>query len=147
MRAWTRTKNSSYQVAVNLISPIRVCHIVTRLAVRGVPRQVLDLAEGLDRARFQVCVLTGHSESGEGDLWDEARDRGIDVTRIEALRRPIHPTRDGFALAQLYRYLRRHPCDIVHTHIAKAGLLGRLAARSACFLESDGSRRLSYNVK
>ena len=116
---------------MNLISPIRVCHIVTRLAVRGVPRQVLDLAEGLDRARFQVCVLTGHSESGEGDLWDEARDRGIDVTRIEALRRPIHPIRDGFALAQLYRYLRRHPCDIVHTHIAKAGLLGRLAARLA----------------
>lgn len=131
MRAWIRTKNASYQVDMNPIPPIRVCHIVTRLAVRGVPRQVLELAEGLDRARFQVRVLTGHSESCEGDLWDEARDRGIDVTRIEALRRPIHPIRDGFALAQLYRYLRSHPCDIVHTHIAKAGLLGRMAARLA----------------
>ena len=131
MRDWTRTKNASYQVAMSPIPPIRVCHIVTRLAVRGVPRQVLELAEGLDRARFQVCVLTGHSESGEGDLWDEARDRGIEVTRIEPLRRPIHPIRDGFALAQLYLYLRRHPFDIVHTHIAKAGLLGRLAAQLA----------------
>lgn len=116
---------------MNPIPPIRVCHIVTRLAVRGVPRQVLELAEGLDRARFQVCVLTGHSESGEGDLWDEARHRGIEVTRIETLRRPIHPIRDGFALAQLYLYLRRRPFDIVHTHIAKAGLLGRLAAQLA----------------
>ena len=113
------------------IPPIRVCHIVTRLAVRGVPRQVLELAEGLDHRRFKVSVLTGHSESGEGDLWDEARDRGIDVMRIEALRRPIHPIRDGFALAQIYRHLRRYPCDIVHTHIAKAGFLGRLAARLA----------------
>ncbi|MGB1891368.1 MAG: glycosyltransferase family 4 protein [Candidatus Latescibacterota bacterium] len=110
-------------------APIRICHIVTRLAVRGVPRQVLDIAEGLDRDRFQVSVLTGHSEPDEGDLWDEARQRGIDVTRIEALRRPVNWRRDGAALFQIYQYLRHHPCDIVHTHIAKAGLLGRLAAR------------------
>ena len=110
-------------------TPIRICHIVTRLAVRGVPRQVLDIAEGLDRDRFKVRVLTGHSEPEEGDLWDEARQRGIDVTRIEALRRPVNLRRDGAALFQIYQYLCHHPCDIVHTHIAKAGLLGRLAAR------------------
>lgn len=111
--------------------PIRVCHIVTRLAVRGVPRQVLDIAEGLDRSRFSVSVLTGHSEPEEGDLWDEARGRGIAVTRINDLRRSVHLSRDGAAFLQIYRYLRSHPCDIVHTHIAKAGLLGRMAARLA----------------
>lgn len=110
---------------------IRVCHIVTRLAVRGVPRQVLDIAEGLDPARFDVEVLTGHSEPDEGDLWEEACERGIRVTRIESLCRPVRLSSDVRALYQIYRHLRAHPCDLVHTHIAKAGLLGRLAARFA----------------
>lgn len=111
--------------------PIRICHIVTRLAVRGVPRHVIELAGGLDRARFSVEILTGHSEPGEGDLIEEARDRGIAVTRIEALRRRVHGRDDARALYQIYRHLRRVPCDIVHTHIAKAGILGRQAARWA----------------
>ncbi len=111
--------------------PIRICHIVTRLAVRGVPRHVIELAAGLDRARFCVEIITGHSEPGEGDLISEARDRGIVVTRIAALRRSVHARDDLAALYQIYRHLHRVSCDIVHTHIAKAGILGRQAARWA----------------
>ncbi len=110
---------------------IRVCHIVTRLAVRGVPRHVIDMAVALDPERYDVQVLTGHSEPGEGDLWQEALDLGIAVRRIPALQRRVDPRADVLALWQLYRYLRCHSCDIVHTHISKAGMLGRLAARWA----------------
>jgi glycosyltransferase involved in cell wall biosynthesis len=110
---------------------IRVCHIVTRLAVRGVPRHVIDMAVALDPQRYAVQVLTGHSEPGEGDLWQEALDLGIAVRRIPALQRRVDLRADVLALWQLYRYLRAYPCDIVHTHISKAGILGRMAARWA----------------
>ena len=56
---------------------IRVLHIVTRLAVRGVPRHVLDMANGLDTQRFAVEVVAGRSEPGEGDLSEEARGKGL----------------------------------------------------------------------
>ncbi len=110
---------------------IRVCHIVTRLAVRGVPRHVIDMAVALDPERYVVQVLTGHSEPGEGDLWQEALDLGIAVRRIPALQRRIDLSGDVLALWQLYRYLRAYPFDIVHTHISKAGMLGRMAAHWA----------------
>jgi len=110
---------------------IRVCHIVTRLAVRGVPRHVIDMAAGLDPQKFAVEILTGHSEPNEGDLWQEALDKGVSVVRIESMRRRVSLGLDIAALWQIYRHLRRHPCDIVHTHISKAGILGRLAAHRA----------------
>lgn len=110
---------------------IRVCHIVTRLAVRGVPRHVIDMAAGLDPEKFAVEILTGHSEANEGDLWQEAVDRGLSVVRVEPMRRRVNLRSDVSALWRIYRHLRRSPCDIVHTHISKAGILGRLAAHRA----------------
>lgn len=110
---------------------IRVCHIVTRLAVRGVPRHVIDMAVGLDPKRFAVEILTGHSEPDEGDLWRDAQDKGLSLVRIQSMRRRVDPIADISALWQIYRHLRTHPCDIVHTHISKAGILGRLAAHWA----------------
>ena len=110
---------------------IRDLQIVTRLAVRGVPRHVLAIAAGLDSERFAVEVLAGRSESGEGELWEEARMRGITTWRVPALQRPVNPLADTRALVAIYRQIRRGGYDIVHTHISKGGILGRLAARCA----------------
>ena len=110
---------------------IRVLHILTRLAVRGVPRHVLELAAGLDAGRFAVEVMAGRSEPGEGSLWDEAQDRGIKTIEVEALQRALAPRTDLRAWRQILGHLRRQRYDIVHTHISKAGVLGRLAARRA----------------
>jgi glycosyltransferase involved in cell wall biosynthesis len=56
-----------------------------------------------------------------------------DVVRIPLrwLRRPINPVADLFALAELYSTIRRFQFDIVHTHNAKDGIIGRWAARFA----------------
>jgi glycosyltransferase involved in cell wall biosynthesis len=110
---------------------IRVLQIVTRLAVRGVPRHVLAIAAGLDPERFVVEVLAGRSEPGEGELWQEAQVRGIATLRIPSLQRPVKPLADVRALVAIYRQIRRGGYDIVHTHISKGGILGRLAARCA----------------
>ncbi|MBI2505132.1 MAG: glycosyltransferase family 4 protein [Candidatus Latescibacteria bacterium] len=106
----------------------RILQILTRLAVRGVPRHVLDLSAGLLARGHQVEIVAGRSETGEGSLWEEARRRQIPTTYIPALQRALSPTADAAAFAGLYRKIARSHCDIVHTHISKAGVLGRLAA-------------------
>ena len=110
---------------------IRVLQIVTRLVVRGVPRHVVDLASHLDPARFEVEILAGRGEPGEGSLWEEAAARGLVTHRVDALQRAAHPIRDALALAALYRRIKQGRYDVVHTHISKAGVLGRLAAKWA----------------
>ena len=110
---------------------IRVLQVVTRLVVRGVPRHVLDLATHLDPERFEVEVLAGRGEPGEGSLWEEAGVRGVVTHRLESLQREANPFKDALAFACIYRRIRAGRYDVVHTHISKAGILGRFAARLA----------------
>jgi glycosyltransferase involved in cell wall biosynthesis len=110
---------------------IRVLHIVTRLAVRGVPRHVLDMANGLDTQRFAVEVLAGRSEPGEGDLSEEAREKGLILHQVPSLQRAVNPLADFNAYRAIARIVANGAYDIVHTHISKAGILGRMAAKQA----------------
>ena len=109
----------------------RILQLLTRLAVRGVPRHVLDLSSGLLQRGHQVQVIAGRSEPGEGELWEEASQRGIPATYLPSLQRALSPAADAAAFAGLYRAIIRVRPDIVHTPISKAGVLGRLAARLA----------------
>ena len=111
------------------MSPVRVLQVVTRLAVRGVPRHVLELATGLNPERFTVEVLAGRSEPDEGELWTEAEERGLKTWFVPALQRAVNPVADAKAHAMISHRIRQGQYDIVHTHISKAGILGRLAAR------------------
>ena len=90
---------------------------------------MLDLASHLDPARFEVEILAGRGESGEGSLWEEAAERGVMTHRVDALQRAVHPIKDALALGALYRRIKHGQYDVVHTHISKAGVLGRLAAK------------------
>lgn len=109
----------------------RILQILTRLAVRGVPRHVLDLSAGLLAKGHQVEIIAGRSEPGEGSLWEDAKRLQIPATYLPALQRAVSPRTDAVAFAGLYRAIRRARPDIVHTHISKAGVLGRLAAHLA----------------
>lgn len=113
------------------LSKIRILQIVTRLVVRGVPRHVLNIAERLDSNRFSVDVLAGSGLSQEGSLWEEAQSRGIKINQVASLQRAIDPKTDITALVALYKKIKQGRYHIVHTHISKAGILGRLAARIA----------------
>ena len=110
---------------------IRVLQVVTRLVLRGVPYHVLEVAAGLDPKRYEVDILAGQSEPGEDSLWEEAQARGVRTIRVESLKRAIDPWAEVPALAAIYKQIRHGRYDIVHTHISKAGLLGRLAAKLA----------------
>lgn len=109
-----------------------VIHVVTALERGGAQRNTLETAARLhDEGRPQL-VVTG----APGDLDAEAQERlGRRLVRLPALTGPLDPVRDLLALDALARLVRRQVARLgapvlVHTHSSKAGVLGRLAARS-----------------
>ena len=105
----------------------KVATVITRLE-GGAGQHALRGALSMDTGRFEMTLITG---SGDPVLLDQAAAAGLEVLTEPALRAPIAPRSDVRALARLRDLLGRRPFDIVHTHTAKAGVLGRLAAHSA----------------
>jgi glycosyltransferase involved in cell wall biosynthesis len=102
--------------------PARVATVITRLE-GGAGQHALRGARAMDPARYAMTIITG-----QGELLAEAEAAGLEVIVEPSLRAPIAPGSDVRALARLTALLRRRPFDVVHTHCAKAGALGRLAA-------------------
>jgi glycosyltransferase involved in cell wall biosynthesis len=84
-------------------------------------------AQALDPGEFQVTIITGSGNY----LLDQAATAGLEVIVEPALRAPIDPLSDLRALRALRSLLRQRSFDVAHTHTAKAGTLGRMAARDA----------------
>lgn len=110
--------------------PLRVLRVIARMNVGGPALQVTGLWEGLDRRRFEHRLLVGDVGAGEADYL-ELRAPHVDAVRIEGLGRSPHAIGDLRAFRALVHEMRRFRPDIVHTHTAKAGALGRVAARVA----------------
>jgi glycosyltransferase involved in cell wall biosynthesis len=107
-----------------MTEPIRVAQIVTRF-IAGAGGVALRGALALDPDRYAVTVL-----SGQGDrLADEARAAGMGYIALRSLRPELRPDGDLAAYAELLGHLRTGRFDVVHTHSAKAGAIGRIAAR------------------
>ena len=107
--------------------PIRVLRIIARMNVGGPAVQVSGLMRGLDSTQFEHRLLTGYCNADEADyLLEAATD--IPVTRIDGLGRSIKPIADMTALIEIVKLIREFKPDIVHTHTAKAGVLGRIAS-------------------
>ncbi len=103
---------------------VSVAHIVTR-CIAGAGGVAVRGAICIDPQRYHGTIVTG---SG-GPLLDEARSHGVDVVVIPELVSPISPRQDAIAFARIIQVLRERQIDVVHTHSAKAGVLGRMAAR------------------
>jgi glycosyltransferase involved in cell wall biosynthesis len=107
---------------------IRVVRIIARLNVGGPALHTVLLTQRLDPERYDGRLVTGVPDSAEGDylaLRNLALER---LVRVPTLGRELNVRRDVRALADLVRLLRAVRPHVVHTHTAKAGMLGRLAA-------------------
>jgi glycosyltransferase involved in cell wall biosynthesis len=106
---------------------VGVARIIARTNVGGPSLQVTALMRGLDRERFSQTLLRGSVDVGEADY---LALRAPDVMSIDVpgLGRSVRPLDDLRALWFLTRWLRLERPLIVHTHTAKAGTLGRIAA-------------------
>ena len=111
--------------------PIRVLRIIARLNVGGPAHNVSILSGGLDPERFETLLVAGELGEGEGSLEDLVTHHGARLQRVTSMGPELRPADDLKALVALVRIMRRFRPHIVHTHTAKAGTLGRLAARIA----------------
>ena len=108
---------------------MRIAHVITRLILGGAQENTLLCCEDLMRLHGDdVLLLTGPALGPEGSLLERARAGGVPVAVIPPLRRPIHPWRDWTSYRQIKRLLHDFRPDVVHTHSAKGGMLGRAAA-------------------
>ena len=105
--------------------------LFSRLNVGGPSVHVILLTAGLRERGYDTRLIVGREAPSEGNLLEMAREKGIRVDQLSGLGREIRPLSDIVTLWQLYRAIREFRPAIVHTHTAKAGVLGRLAARLA----------------
>jgi glycosyltransferase involved in cell wall biosynthesis len=105
-----------------------VLHLVARLNVGGPAIQVIPLVHALRGRGFQADVAHGQLAEGEASMTYLADARGLDTILVPHLQRAVGP-HDALALREIVRLLRSRRPDVLHTHTAKAGALGRIAAR------------------
>lgn len=110
--------------------PIKVMHVIARMNVGGPAVEIVELMRGLDPAEISQRLVTGYVHEDEADFL-ETQAPDITATRIDGFGRSIRPTDDALVLARLIKVIRASRPDIVHTHTAKAGVLGRVAATAA----------------
>ena len=108
---------------------IRVLRVIARLNVGGPALQVGVLEQGLDPDRFEQRIVAGSVSEGEAD-YVSLRAPGMPVTYLDGWGREPKPTADLQALRHLRRMIDEFRPHIVHTHTAKAGTVGRIAAIS-----------------
>jgi glycosyltransferase involved in cell wall biosynthesis len=109
----------------------QVVRLFSRLNIGGPSVHVLILTGGLREKGYETRLIVGREAPSEGNLLEKARQMGIEVEQLGGLGREIRPFSDLVTLFELYWRLRAVRPAIVHTHTAKAGVLGRLAARLA----------------
>ncbi|MGD9644095.1 MAG: glycosyltransferase family 4 protein [Pirellulales bacterium] len=110
---------------------MRIAHVITRLILGGAQENTLLNCEDLLREHGDdVLLVTGPPLGPEGSLLERAAARQVPTEIIPELRRAIHPLRDATAYRHLKKALDKFRPQVVHTHSAKGGILGRAAARA-----------------
>ena len=113
-------------VAMESAKPIKVMQIIARMNVGGPAVLVADLMRNLDSQKFSTVLVTGYCDENESDYLDEVA-HDVAAVRIPGLGRSVSPLKDLGAFFLLIKEIRAFKPDVIHTHTAKAGVLGRLA--------------------
>ena len=109
---------------------MKIIQIITRLILGGAQENTLVTCKLLVERGHDVTLITGPAIGPEGSLFEQTKNQKYKVIVVNKLIRQIHPLYDIIAYCQIKRLLQQLQPDIVHTHSAKAGILGRFAAKS-----------------
>ena len=107
---------------------MRIVHVIARLNVGGAALHVLQLAHEQAQRGHDVVVVAGTLAAGEESMEYVADDLGVELHRLPVLQRELSPRADSAAILALRRLIRERRPSVLHTHTAKAGATGRLAA-------------------
>ena len=106
---------------------IKVMRIIARMNVGGPAVQVSGLMQGLSPTDFNHRLYTGYCAEDEADyIKDQTPD--VQAIQLDGLGRKVNPRADFLTLFRLIKEIREFKPDIIHTHTAKAGVIGRLAS-------------------
>lgn len=106
---------------------IKILRIIARLNIGGPAIHTVLLTEGLNKDKFDSLLVYGSIGRCEGNMYYYASGKNIKTYYIPELRRKINPIYDLIAFIKIYNLIRTEKPQIIHTHTAKAGMLGRLA--------------------
>jgi glycosyltransferase involved in cell wall biosynthesis len=106
---------------------VGVLRIIARMNVGGPAVQVSGLMRGFDQQLFEQELLTGYCAADEADYLEKVAT-DVKAIRIDGLGRSIKPRADLTALFTIVKEIRRFKPDVIHTHTAKAGVVGRIAS-------------------
>ena len=109
---------------------LKIVQIITRLIVGGAQENTLITCKLLAQRGHEVILITGPALGPEGELFNQTKGQDYKVVVVDRLRRAINPYNDVVSYFQIKGLLRELRPDIVHTHSAKAGILGRFAAHN-----------------
>ena len=108
---------------------MRIAHIITRMIVGGAQENTLLCCRDLIHTfGDDVLLLCGAEQGPEGTLLEDVKSSNIPLEIVPGLQRAVHPINDMLVYRRLKAILRHYQPDVVHTHSAKGGILGRLAA-------------------
>ena len=108
---------------------VKILRVIARLNMGGPALHVAYLTEGLTKRGYDTTLVSGSLARGEDSMAFVADARGVEVVRIDELGREISPLRDLMATIRLAKLIRKERPQILHTHTAKAGTVGRVAAQ------------------
>lgn len=117
----------NHLVTNSVTKKIKVMRIIARMNVGGPAVQISGLMRHFDETKFEQILVTGYCAEDESDYL-ETSATDITATRIEGLGRSISLFGDLKSLLQLIKLIRKFKPDVVHTHTAKAGVVGRIAS-------------------
>jgi glycosyltransferase involved in cell wall biosynthesis len=106
---------------------VKIVHIITRLILGGAQENTLITCKLLAERGHDVTLITGPALGPEGELFNQTKGQEYDTIVIDKMRRAIEPVKDFVSYRKIKKLLRQLQPDIVHTHSAKAGILGRYA--------------------
>jgi glycosyltransferase involved in cell wall biosynthesis len=113
-------------VAMKPSEPVKIMQVIARMNVGGPAVLVADLVRNLDIQRFSPVLVTGYCDENESDYLDEVA-QDVFAIRVPGLGRSVSPLKDLMAFFLLVKEIRKFRPDVIHTHTAKAGVLGRIA--------------------
>lgn len=108
--------------------PLRVLRIQSRICIGGPALNTILLSAHMDKSRFKTKLVGGRLEPDEKSMAPLALEKGVDINMVEEMGRSIRWSDDLRALFRLLKLMRVYKPHIVHTHTAKAGAIGRVAA-------------------
>jgi len=109
---------------------LKIVHVITRLILGGAQENTLITCKLLAQRGHDVTLITGPAIGPEGELFNQTKQQNYKVIVIDRLRRAINPFNDTISYLKIKKLLNKLQPDIIHTHSAKAGILGRFAGHS-----------------